>query len=116
MPKYLLLLHESANAMPPDISPEDIQAIIQKYQAWNARMKERGALLMGEKLRDGQGKVLRRQGGKIGITDGPYSEAKEVVGGLYMLQAKSYDDAVEMARSCPHIDFGTIEIREIEPT
>jgi hypothetical protein len=50
------------------------------------------------------------------ITDGPYAEAREVIGGLFILEAADYEEAVALSRDCPHLDFGSIEIREIEPT
>jgi hypothetical protein len=49
--------------------------------------------------------------------DGPYSEAKEVVGGFLMLRAANYDEAVEIMRDCPHVHFGRnrLEIRQTDP-
>jgi hypothetical protein len=113
MPGYLLLLHEDPSAF-AHVSPEEMQAIVQKYTAWKTRMQNTGALSRGEKLQDGTGKVLRRAAGKLAVTDGPYTESREVVGGLFEIQAANYDAAVEAARDCPHLEYGTIEIREIE--
>ena len=50
------------------------------------------------------------------VTDGPYAEAREVIGGLFILEAGNYDEAVTLCQDCPHLDFGTIEIREVEST
>jgi hypothetical protein len=50
------------------------------------------------------------------VTDGPYAEGREVIGGLFIVDAKSYDEVVALCRDCPHLDFGAIEIREIQPT
>ncbi len=47
------------------------------------------------------------------ITDGPYAETKDVVAGYYLIQAESYEDAVECSEDCPHLEFGTIEVRRI---
>lgn len=49
------------------------------------------------------------------MTDGPYSEAKEVLGGYFVIEADSYEQAVERLQDCPHLDYGTIVIREVEP-
>ena len=68
----------------------------------------------GSKLRDGEGRVLRLNGSKPLVTDGPYSESKEVIGGYYTIEADDYEHAIETAKECPHVDFGPIEIREIE--
>ena len=54
-------------------------------------------------------------GGQVRVTDGPYSETKEVLGGYYIVAAESYDRAVDLARDCPHFEYGgTIEVREID--
>jgi hypothetical protein len=50
------------------------------------------------------------------VTDGPYVETREVLGGFFHLVAESFDQAVELARDCPHLEYGTIEIREVENT
>jgi hypothetical protein len=50
------------------------------------------------------------------ITDGPYAEAREVMGGLFVIEAASYDDVVELSKDCPHLEFGSIEVREVQPT
>jgi hypothetical protein len=115
MPKYILLLHDSGT-MPPDMSPAEIQAVIQRYIAWRERVQSGGRQVSGHKLRDGDGRVMRGKVGSPSITDGPYAEAREVIGGLFILDAASYDEAVALARDCPHLDFGAIEVREIEPT
>jgi hypothetical protein len=51
---------------------------------------------------------------KVAVTDGPFTEGKEVMGGLFVIEAGSYDEAVAIADGCPHLDFGSIEVREIE--
>ena len=113
MPGYLLLLHEDPAAF-EHVSPEEMQAIIQKYTEWKDRMQNSGVLTRGEKLQDGTGKVLRRTAGQTSVIDGPYTESKEVIGGLFEIQAEDYQAAVEAAGDCPHLEFGAIEIREIE--
>jgi hypothetical protein len=98
-----------------DVSPEDMQRIIEKYVAWGNKLEEAGKKKAGSKLRDGEGKVLRGNSGKLTVTDGPFSETKEVVGGYWMIDAADYDEAVELARDCPHIEYGaSLEIREVE--
>ena len=59
--------------------------------------------------------VVRRYYGKLTITDGPFSETKEVVGGYWMIDAADYDEAIELSRDCPHIEYGaSLEVREVE--
>ena len=53
--------------------------------------------------------------GQVRVTDGPYSETKEVLGGYYIIEAGSYDQAIERSRDCPHLEYGgTIEVREVD--
>ena len=114
MPKFVMLLHDAG--FPADISPDQIQAIIQRYVAWRQKVQANGRLVQGHKLTDGAGRVMRGVGGQTRVTDGPYAEAREVIGGLFIVEAKSYDEVVELSRDCPHLDFGAIEIREVDPT
>ncbi len=60
-------------------------------------MENAGVLTRGEKLQDGTGRVLRRTLDHTSITDGPYTESKEVIGGLFEIQADNYEKAVEAA-------------------
>ena len=115
MKKFIMLLHD-AGSFPADISPDQIQAIIQRYVAWRQKIQKNGRNVVGHKLTEGQGRVMRGTAGQTKITDGPYAEAREVIGGLFILEANSYDDVVELSRDCPHLDFGSIEIREVDPT
>ena len=48
------------------------------------------------------------------MIDGPFPETKEIIGGYFVIEAVDYDEAVELAKSCPHIDFGRIEIRQVD--
>jgi len=108
MPKYVLLLHESATAI-PDLSPEDMQAMIQRYKKWRSSLNA-----TGEKLQDGTGRKMKGAGSELTVSDGPYAETKEVIGGFFIIEANDYDHAVELCRDCPHLDFGTIEIRQVD--
>lgn len=110
MPKFVLMLRDNGS-FPSHISPEEIQAIIEKYRVWNARVGGEG-----QKLRDDEGRVLVRQSGGVTVTDGPYVESKEVVGGFMIIDADSYEDAVRHCQDSPHLEYGSIEIRQVEPT
>ena len=114
MPNYLLLLHSEPDIF-KEASPDEIQGIIQKYHSWKLRMQNAGVLVGGEKLQDGTGRLMRRTNGQTSVIDGPYTESKEVIGGLFQIRPDNYDKAVEAASDCPHLEYGTIEIREIQP-
>ena len=114
MAKYMLLLHDDPTTF-TKISPEDMQKVVQKYIAWGKSLRERGIHKGSDKLTDQPGRVMRNNGGQVRVTDGPYSESKEVLAGYYIVEASSYDQAVEYARDCPHLEYGgTIEVREIQ--
>ena len=110
MPKFVLMLRDET-WNPEDLSADEIQSVLKSYRAWLTRIRGEG-----NKLRDNEGKVLRRNGKGISITDGPYAEVKEVLGGFLMVEAKDYDDAVRMCDDSPHFRFGSIEIRQVEET
>ena len=110
MPQFILLLRDDRKAL-DGISPEEGQKLMQRYGDWR-RTKAVG----GQKLTDGEGRVLRKSNGKPSVTDGPFAEAKEVMGGFFVIEAANFDEAVEAAKTCPHMDFGTIEVRQIQKT
>jgi hypothetical protein len=112
MAKFMLILHETPGAGP--MSAEDVQQIIEKYRAWGARLRAEGKIHAGNKLKEESGKVVTAQNGRVSVVDGPYSETKEVVGGYYLIEAADYAEAVELARGCPHVHYGRIEVRQVD--
>lgn len=111
MPKFALLLHESPFAY-QELGPEQIQAIIQKYMDWMNGLKAQGRYVSAEKLCP-ERLAMRRENDEL-ATDGPYMESKEVVGGLMIIEADSYEHAAELSRDSPHFDRGWIEIRRVD--
>lgn len=114
MPKYLLLLRDADTF--PDMAPEAMQALLQRYMTWTAGLAGRGVLVDASKLTDRVGRVVRPGAGGPTVIDGPFVEGKELVGGYYVVTAASFDEAVEFTRDCPHLELGSIEIRELEDT
>jgi len=114
MAQYIMLLHQGDFDFSGH-SPEDMQAVVAKYGKWAQELGQAGKLIGGEKLADNAGKVLRPNGGDVSVTDGPFSETKEMIGGYFVIEAESLNEAVEISKSCPHIDYdGPIELREID--
>jgi hypothetical protein len=114
MPNYMLLLHEQPSDF-SQFSPEEIQAVIGEYIAWRKQIAADGKLVGGEKLKDEGGRHIAGVNGQMRVTDGPYAEAKEVLGGYFTIASANYDEAVEVAKGCPHLKYGgRIELREIE--
>lgn len=116
MPDYILLLHEKPREF-FGLSNEQIEAVISEYMAWSQKLGAEGKLVGGQKLRDEGGLHLSGYNGDFRVTDGPFAEAKEVIGGFFSITAADYDEAVEISKECPHLKYGgRIELREIEPT
>jgi hypothetical protein len=97
----------------PDPSPEERQRLFEKWRIWIREMKEKEAYLGGDPLEKAPAKVLRT--GRS--TDGPFAEAKEVVAGYIMVKARSFDEAVQMAHSCPalYLPGRSVEVRQVKP-
>lgn len=107
MPKYLLIYRDSTEPTPPP-SPEEMQGFLKMWDGWFSQFPK-GIADKGDGLLP-TGRVL--QPGGV-VADGPYVEAKEMVGGFSVVEASSYDQAVEIARQCPIAMIGgAIEIRE----
>lgn len=112
---YMLLLH-SKPANDVALSPAELMELIGRYKAWSAQMAQQGRLSGGEKLTDDGGRVIRLQGSQVIVSDGPYAEAQDVVGGYFLINADDDAQAVALAQTCPHL-HGTqwIEVRRIDP-
>ncbi len=75
----------------------------------------RGRLRLGEKLTDEAGQTLRRQTDGVEVRDGVERQMDDAIGGFFVIRAESYEQAVRIARTCPHLDYGRkIELRQID--
>ncbi len=111
MHEYLLLLHETPGDF-GSLSPAQMEEIVAEYAAWAEDLARRGLLVSGRKLADDGGRHLRA--GAL-ASDGPYAEAKDVIGGLFIVRAGDDEQAEAQAASCPHLRGRQwIEIRRIE--
>ena len=109
MEKFIYLFRGGNNT---DQSPEAMQAQMQKWFNWMGEMGKKGVLVGGEPLGP-TGKQMA--GAQKTLTDGPFIEAKEMVGGYLIVTANNIDDAVELAKGCPIFDVGgKLEIRPIQ--
>lgn len=114
MTNYILFLHQDLQR-PRSGSPDEMMAVTKAYMAWADRMRSEGRLKGGDKLTDEPGKIMRTKDGRVTVTDGPYAESKEVVGGFFVIGADGYDEACRLAESCPHLKFGgRIEVRQVD--
>jgi hypothetical protein len=108
MPKYLFL-QRSLPRKREQPSPAQMQEMYAAFNAWKEKFKE-NILDMGGQLKSG-GKVLTASS----ATDGPFIEAKEIVGGYMLVSAESFDRAIEVARESPGVmtPGSSVEIREV---
>jgi hypothetical protein len=91
-------------------SPEEMQKAIEKYFAWT----KKPFMVESRRLGWDSGKIVRAGEGKPRVSDGPYSETKEVMGGFYTIEAADYDDAVQKSMDHPQLEYGgSIEIRQV---
>jgi hypothetical protein len=112
MADYLYLFRGGAEAM-AKMSPEQLQKNMQKWMTWIEELSKEGIFRAGEPLEQ-KGKVIR--GKKQVVTDGPYAESKDLVGGYLIVKAPSLAQAAEIAQGCPIFENdGSVEIREIRP-
>ncbi len=110
--QFLLLFHHSIEG--PDPTPAEMEQIMGRWMAWMKGMGAKGQMAGTNRLQE-TGKVLRGPRG-ASVTDGPYVESKEVVGGYILINADSYAEAVAIARGCPGLDGEiAVEVREVEP-
>ena len=112
MAKFLILARGTAEPY-KHLSPQEMQQVMQKYMAWTDEMHKAGRLLHAEKLRD-EGRVVRGANGKIAVTDGPFAETKEILGGFWMVEASSYEEVQRDLANHPHLTAGSLEVREID--
>jgi hypothetical protein len=106
--KYLYLYRFAADAAPKAASPQEMQAQYAAWAAWRAKFEKE--VIPGEGLKPG-GAVVR--GGNV--TDGPFIEAKEVMGSYAFVETSSFAHAIEIAKECPinMIPGASVEIREL---
>jgi hypothetical protein len=113
MEKFMLVFHspQTQEAAFMEMSPQAVQAEIQKWNVWIGGIAEQGKFIGTDALAP-VGKTMTK-GGQV-VTDGPFTEGKEIVGGYMLLNAKDIDEAVELSKGCPLFDSnGTVEVRPI---
>ena len=100
------------SAAPGQMPPAEAVAKMMKY---NESLQKAGVLLALDGLHPpSAGARVSFSGGKPKVTDGPFIEAKEVIGGYWMIQVKSKEEAIEWASRCPASDNEVIEIRQVQ--
>ncbi len=109
--KDFMLIFIGANYAELGLSPEEMQNQMGKWWAWQAKMEQAGVVKGGNALK---AESRRIAGSERTVSDGPFVESKELVGGYYIVKAESMEAAAEIAQDYPDYDLGgTVEIREV---
>ena len=109
----MLVIPEGYAQAAPDRMPDP--AVVEKMMKYNEALQKAGVLLALDGLHPpSMGARVTFSGGKAKVIDGPFTEAKEVIGGYWMIQVKSKEEAVEWASRCPGSDNETIELRQVQ--
>jgi len=116
MPSFMLLLHRPVDRLPP-MDPETITKARREYLDWAERLRAAGRLKGGSKLTDDAGRIMRNAGGRVAITDGPFTESKELIAGYAILEVKSKAEAIELTERFLRIaGDGESEVRQMHDT
>jgi hypothetical protein len=112
MEKFMYIFHGGSDVAPEMQSPEAMQKHMQKWFAWVEKLQKEGRYEGGEPL-EPRGKII--SGSKRVVTDGPFAEGKELVGGYFIIKAKDLDEAVALTKDYPDFDFnGRVEVRPVQ--
>jgi hypothetical protein len=115
--KYAILIYDTESANPsPEPPPADVwQAVMGEYNAYTKMLRDSGAFQAGEALQPVQtATTIRQQDGRNVMTDGPFAETKEALGGFYIVEAKDLDEALALGAACPGAKYGAaIEVRPV---
>jgi hypothetical protein len=116
MSQYMILIYgdESAWAQMP---PEQADANFQAFMEYNRDLTQAGKMRSGGQLQPSfSGTTLRGTGGTIAVHDGPFAESKEQLGGFYIIECESREEAIVWAKRCPAVYGGAIEVRPLGTT
>jgi len=114
MAQFMLLLHQAPNYN-TDLPREKMVEMTKRYMTWADGLRQKGKMVGGEKLSASGGRHVRHKDGKAVASDGPYAEAKDVVGGYFILEAKDLAEAEALTRDCPHFALAPTNWAEIRP-
>jgi hypothetical protein len=114
--QYMLLIYDDPNVW-QELSEGDRNAMMGEYLGYTEGLRQAGVYVEGAPLESTQtATTVRQRDGRQLITDGPFAETREVLGGYYVIECESLDDALAHAGRCPSARFGSIEVRPIMQT
>jgi hypothetical protein len=111
--KYLCLIYSDENSL-DSIPPNVLNAALDGCEEFSAALRNKGTLLAAERLKPtSTATTIRLDGERVSITDGPFAETKEQLGGFFLIEARDLDDAISVASKLPPARFGCVEVRPI---
>jgi hypothetical protein len=114
MAQYMLLLHQVPNYN-TDLPREKMLETVKRYMAWADGLRQKGKMIGGEKLSAGGVRHIKVKDGRPVASDGPYAEAKDVIGGYFVIEAKDAAEAEAIASDCPHLAVSPTNWVEVRP-
>lgn len=112
---YLLLIYTSEQ-QESALSGTAMSAILQEYKEFTQSIVQSGKFKAADRLRPtSSASTVRVREGKVTITDGPFAETREQLGGYYLIDAKDLDEAIAIAARIPSARVGSVEVRPIWP-
>ena len=110
MNEYLVVVHRDITSKNPKPTAEQMQMAMKPYQEWIASIGAQDKLVAPPKRWDIGGRVIK--GDQFDVSEGPLATDSLSIGGLFLVKANDYDEAVELAKACPIIQYGAVvEVR-----
>ena len=111
--RYLLLIYGDEGRW-PEMSEADQAAQLGKWEAYTKAITDEGIIRGGDALQPtAAATTVRVRDGETQVTDGPFAETREQLGGYYMIECQTLDQAIDAARRIPSVDTGSVEVRPI---
>ena len=111
--QYMLLIYAARGAW-ESYSEEEQKAMYEEYVALGRRLREQGKLVGSHELQSSStATTVQVKDGETAVTDGPFAETKEVLGGYYLIEAESPDEAIQWAAQIPAARHGKVEVRPV---
>ena len=114
MAQDMLILHQVPN-YDVDLPREKMLEVTKRYMTWADGLRAKGKIAGGERLSAGGVRLVKVKDGKPVVSDGPYAELKDVVGGYFVIEATDQAEAEAIAKDCPHVAISAANWIEIRP-
>lgn len=111
---YLCLIYIDEKQL-ESLPQNELDTLMEETSAYNELLQQRGHLISTAGLKPVQtATTLRLRQGKVSMTDGPFAETKEVLGGFYLIEARDLNEAIQLASQSPSLRIGSVEVRPID--